>query len=493
MKTRFFIAMLMAWAITASAQTSYEALRNSIFTPQGSARTIGVGGSIGAFGADFTTIYSNPAGIAAFRKADFTISPKWIGVDTKSQLQGGNPEENSVFSTRSNKLRLSNVGVVTTGSPASRDWVSVNFGMGLIRLADFDQRYYFEGISKGSITGRFIELADGLTPDELDNFEAGLAYETGAIYHLDPNEDNTVYTSDFTPTDLVPKGQSVSTRGGISELNFALAANYKEKLLIGVNLGIPFLRYNESKSYFERDENNDIKYFNELTYDEELNTIGTGFNLKLGLIFKPVHMLRFGVSVHTPTFFKLSDTYSSSMSYDYTYGGTDNFLEAESSGGYFEYKLRTPWRFIASGGVLIKKLAFLTAEAEWVDYSSSSYTFKNASTEDLSYEQELNRQIAEDYTSALALRFGGELRFGPGRARLGYSTISSPYANFNNTSDAIHMGLGIRTKKFYLDFAYVLSTYAEAYFPYETALYPKPEINNQIKRQDYVMTFGFKF
>ena len=491
MKTRIFIAILMSWAFTSTAQTAYEALRNSIFTPQGTARTIGVGGAIGAFGADYTTIYSNPAGLASFRRSEFTISPKWLSATTESQLQGGNPDENSSYINHNNKMRLSNVGVVTTSSPASNDWTLVNFGMGIIRLADFDQKYYFEGSSEGSITGRFIELADGLTPDQLDDFEAGLAYETGAIYN--PDNDNTVYTSDFTQGDIVPKGQSVKTGGGISELNFALAANYKEKLQIGVTLGIPFLRYNENKSYFERDENDDIKYFNELTYDESLNTIGTGFNLKLGLIVKPVHAVRLGLSVHTPTFFNLNDTYSSSMTYDYTINNSSNFLEATSPDGYFEYKLRTPWRFIASGGFLLRKMAFLTAEAEWVDYSTSFYSFKNASAEDRAYEQELNQQIANKYTTSLALRFGGEFRTGPARLRLGYSTVSSPYQNFNNTSDAIHAGIGIRTKKFFFDFAYVLSTYAEAYFPYETALYPKAEVNNQIQREDYIATFGFKF
>ncbi len=496
MKTVKLLIVLLFGAFlqagTVRAQTAYEALRNSFFIAQGSARTVGVGGAIGAFGADFTTIYSNPAGVAAFRRSDFTITPEWSNVSTFSQLQNANDLPNNPYlGSRNNRLSLSNVGFVTVSLPRAKDWRTVNFGMGLVRLANFNQNMFFEGVSEGSITGRFAELADGLTPDELDDFEAGLAYETGAIYNS--TDDHTVYLTDFTQGELVKKSQSVQSRGGITELSFSLAANYREKLMVGAAVGIPFLRYTENKYYREVDELNENKFFNELIYEESLTTLGTGINAKLGLIFLPVHKVRLGITVHTPTFFKLNDSYRSDMTYDFTQNGVDYRYDSQSPDGYFEYKLRTPWRFIASGGFLIDKRAFLSAEAEWVNYSSSFYVFETTNAADLSYEQEINRQILNDYTSALSLRAGGELRLGAFRLRGGYSHAFSPYARFNTPRSSLHGGVGLRTKKFYLDLAYVRATFSEAYFPYETALYPTAEVDTDVKRQDYLMTLGFKF
>ncbi len=479
-------------SISLFSQTTYEALRNSMFSPLGSARSAGVGGSIGAFGADFTTLYSNPAGVAAFRRSDFTITPQWTHLETEAHLFFDSLTNFAPTSRRRNNIvRLANVGFVTTSSSLTGDWRTLNFGLGIVRTADFDQSTFFEGSSEGSITGRFAELADGLTPDELDNFEAGLAYETGAIYNSP--DDNTVYLTDFTPGEQVKKSQSIKSRGGITELEFSLAGNYREKLMIGGTLGIPFLRYEENKYYREVDENDENKYFNELIYEENLTTTGTGINFKLGLIYLPMHQVRLGFAIHTPTFFKLNDSYGANMLYDYTVQGQDYRNESSSPDGYFEYRLRTPWRFLASGGFLIDKHGFISTEVEWVNYGNSYYAFKTSDPGDLTYEQKLNEEIFNEYKTALGLRLGGELRLNVLRLRGGYRYALSPYRRFNTASSSLHAGIGLRFEKFYLDLAYIRSTYTEAYFPYETAIYPTTEVDIAVVRENYLMTFGFKF
>ena len=37
------------------------------------------------------------------------------------------------------------------------------------------------------------------------------------------------------------------------------------------------------------------------------NVSGTGFNMKFGLIFKPIQQLRFGLAIHTPTWYHLTN------------------------------------------------------------------------------------------------------------------------------------------------------------------------------------------
>jgi hypothetical protein len=42
---------------------------------------------------------------------------------------------------------------------------------------------------------------------------------------------------------------------------------------------------------------------------ENLTTSGTGINLKAGLIFKPVERIRSCLTIHTPTWFTLTDKF----------------------------------------------------------------------------------------------------------------------------------------------------------------------------------------
>lgn len=50
-------------------------------------------------------------------------------------------------------------------------------------------------------------------------------------------------------------------------------------------------------------------------------TTGTGFDLKLGAIFRPIDdsAFRFGFAIHTPTWYTLTDKYNSSIYSEITY------------------------------------------------------------------------------------------------------------------------------------------------------------------------------
>ena len=71
----------------AQAQTASDALRFS-YIPQygGTARTVGVGGAMGALGGDFATISMNPAGLATYRMSEFTFTPGFHSAKAKSEL-----------------------------------------------------------------------------------------------------------------------------------------------------------------------------------------------------------------------------------------------------------------------------------------------------------------------------------------------------------------------------------------------------------------------
>ena len=99
MKRFFFqLFLLCSSSLVLSAQNSADALRFSQFGIGGTARTIAIGGSIGALGADFSVISTNPAGLGAYRGSEFTMTPSLFlnNVDANLVDGGTNPSGQNI-------------------------------------------------------------------------------------------------------------------------------------------------------------------------------------------------------------------------------------------------------------------------------------------------------------------------------------------------------------------------------------------------------------
>ena len=331
MKRIFILIAVMAFGQVVFGQTSGDALRYSFFDVQGTARTMGVGGGIGALGGDFSVLSTNPGGLGIYRTSEIVVTPGFIFNNTTSILDGG---ESEPFKISETKFNLNNAGLIINKRPHNSKWTTFNFGVGLNRLADFKQTFFYRGKTTGSYADRFLERAydangNGFHPDDLDAYEAGPAYSTGAIFDDFRNQDSTVfeYLNDFEvhaintgedPT--IQKEQSVRRKGGINEMVISVAGNYNEKLMLGATIGIPFVNYEENRSYEESDEAEEIFGFIDMTYDERVKTSGVGVNLKLGAIYRINQMIRIGAAIHTPTAYTLTDTFTTELEYSYNIG-----------------------------------------------------------------------------------------------------------------------------------------------------------------------------
>ncbi len=485
-----FGLILIIFSIQIHAQTTADALRYSFIEVGGTARTVGVGGAIGALGADYSVLSTNPAGLAAFRTNEFVFTPSVFNAKTSSLLE--NDANNSANVETSTKFNMNNIGMILNNRPRGRKWTTFNFGIGFNRLATFDQEFQFEGNSSGSIVDRFTELAnDGL----FDEFEVEPAEVAGAIIY---NETNENYENDFSflPNYQGQKEQLVKTSGSYSELVFSFGGNFDEKLMFGATIGVPFLTYEEEKIYEESDAPDEVPLFNSLEFREELTTSGAGINLKLGVIYRISQMFRLGAAFHTPTRMSLTDNFSTQLIYDYTFNGTRNNDPVNSPDGAFEYKLRTPWRAIGSAAILINRKGFISADVEYVDYSKSSFNLTSDSDniEDLNYETDLNNSVSSDFQSAINIRLGGEYALEMYRFRAGYTISGTPYADSNITNNAYSLGVGYRKRTFYVDFAYKKSQIEEGYVPYLLADQSQEQvIRNDVNNSQFLLTLGFKF
>ncbi|MCB0662848.1 MAG: hypothetical protein KDC24_08920 [Saprospiraceae bacterium] len=489
----FTIGMIVGFFAIVHSQTITDALRYSSLEFGATGRAIGTGSSFGVLGADYSLMGSNPAGLAAFRKSEFTFTGGLENAITDSQLQNG--ESNLLEEARSN-FTVHNLGLVFSGKPVGSKWKTVNFGMGVNRIANFNQEFYFNGFSQGSISDRWLENATGYFPDELPNvdpFETDLAYLGSVIYQTANNSGTDTYFTDYQGTGVaLEKSQTVRTKGGITEFNLAFAGNYSEKLYIGGSLNIPFVRFEEEKRYTETDEADEIPAFDQLLYNEYLSTTGAGINLKLGFIYRVTQMIRVGASVHTPTRYGLEDSYRSELEYDFTDPNVSPFGLQESPDGLFEYSLVTPWRLNGGAGFIIGKRGFISGEVEWVDYSNMRFDFDNGTEDDLSYARELNNEIQNTYQSAVNVKVGGELVFDIFRLRAGVGLNGSPYLNDNTNQMVYSGGFGIREKWFFLDLAYQTRSGDENYFPYQVAAGPGQVVSTNWRRSLFALTIGFK-
>ena len=445
-------------------QTLADALRYAVLSPQGTARVAGVGGSFGAMGGDIGVMSINPAGLAGFYRSEFTFTPTITSTNTDAFLV-----EDSGNTTNQSKTNfgLSNMAAVFVTRPSSGKWQTSNFTIGFQKVADLNRAFLYRGTTVGSFSESLEEV-----PFEI--FDVG--YQNASL----------------------AKEQVVSQKGYVSELNFGWAGNYDNKLDIGISLGVPFVSFEEEKTYAEVDNVNAIDVFNRYDRVDYLNVSGAGINFKAGLIYKGIKPLRIGASIHSPNYYTLTEDFGESDEYTFD-NGEPNALAFDGS---FKYKYKTPWKVNTSIGVLYnlgKIKGFANADVEFLDYSSSNFDLGAFSTEleDITYGTELNREIETQLGSVVNLRLGTELAYDKFRLRLGTGLLQSPYSNDageGEYSSTYSFGLGLREDDFYFDISYARSSNDEGYIAYTPLEGDNvPLANTETTKGVIQFTAGFKF
>lgn len=486
-----FFTLQLAWSQLAS-----DALRYSSVQYGGTARSMGTGNSMSVLGGDFGTISINPAALATYRSSDFMLSMGYLNVNTRSTLNG-----NSAFENPANKFTFNNVGIVFNSKPWNNPkWTNTNFAIGLNKHTDFNRTIYYQGTSPGSIVTLYKNQANN---EQFDDFGNLLAYDALALY------DSTIagktrYYSDFDGKEntVIGRSQTIKSKGRVSELIISYAGNYDEKLMVGVTIGVPFAKYELSNSYGESDPNNQVPFFNNLNQKENYTANGTGVNVKLGAIYRPIQALRIGLALHSPTSYNFGETRTTDFTYSYTNSNGKIFENtAQSPEANIDYIVNTPWKTLASVGVIMGKKGFITAEVERLNYAKSKIRFETPDSigqqriEDLKqYESVINTNIKDTYQSALTMRLGGELALDVFRLRAGINLIGSAKQSESGFRKIYTAGVGVRGKSAYLDFAYRFENQKYLYQPYFTSEpLRQPDVDISSNSSSVVATLGFRF
>lgn len=438
-----------------NAQNEQDALMISENFYGGTARSVSMGGAFGSLGGDLTVASTNPGGLAVFRTSTLTFTPTVYHSNSSSQFMGNMNED---FEYKFNVNNLGYAWVYNTGSTSG--WVSTTLAFGYNRLNDYTKRVFIStDNASGSLLDEFVVNSNNGFGNE---FYEDQAYNADLLFR------DTItgeYFSDFSGSDygqLMEKTIIKSGRKGEYYLSFA--ANYSHKLYIGGTFGIQRLRYEENTEHVEEDVDGTIPFTQSFNFREFYDIWGTGYTFKVGILARPVEMLRLGAAFHMPTLFKLNTEFSTDMRSAFDEGDPLS-LQSSSRIAENDYRLITPMKIMGSIGIQVQKFALLSVDYEYLDYGNMRLR------SDYDNFTDINGYIQDDYRSVGNIRAGAELRFGPLAFRGGYAIYGDPYVSNHDNSGAnttaISGGIGIRSKDFFFDLGYVYSGHDEKHFLYQ--------------------------
>lgn len=103
------------------AQNSYDVMRFASDELSGTARFVGMGGSMGALGTDISVISTNPAGIGLYRSFDAVATVGLHTVENKASFLGCETKDNKV------SMAFDNIGLVFSTYHGGDNLKYVNF------------------------------------------------------------------------------------------------------------------------------------------------------------------------------------------------------------------------------------------------------------------------------------------------------------------------------------------------------------------------------
>ena len=499
MKRVLLSAVLVTLMGSVMAQDVYDVARIASNDLSGTARFIGMGGAMGALGGDITTASTNPAGLGIFRSRDVSISGGTLMLANKDM-------------DKKNRASVDQFGILFSSKYSDYSPLRyLNFGFNFRKRANFFDSYGVTNDWDG-VFSQTYSMAD-MTYNEIDYTKmptlAAMAAKSGVLV-----QDELGYKgvgANYTYFNTVQTG-------GVNEFDVSVGANINNRVFLGASIGYYDVRYARSSYYTE--DGTDGAYYN--LWNEYL-TDGSGVDFKFGAIFRPIEEsgFRLGVAVHTPIFYRLTD---SNSAYIEAFDSDDHKIGYQSADVEpVDYRLNSPWKFNFSLGQTIGNYLALGAEYELA--TPQSMILRNANGSQSAYTDYVDDTVREFLKATHTVRLGIELKpVEEISIRAGYNFVTSLYEKgayrslmdftdmgvdtFTDTQyenlfsqQRITGGIGCRIDRFYMDLAYQYAMQKSDFYAFDDyytdattgqkVFLPATEL--QKKRHQLTLTLGFKF
>jgi len=500
---KHILLLLLASAATSGSLYAQTLAENAFGFSQmnygSTARFKGMGGAQIGVGGDISSISSNPAGLGLFTKSEFSLTPEFNAVSNKSSFLG-----NETKGTK-NQINLNNIGVVfyspavkAKGADVNKGLVSSVFGLSYNRNNDFLNNFQYSGTNNNSsIRDSYVEDAE---LNGIENTIGGDAYRSFLINKDASNFPNQFSAEPYNNASFQQSGAE-NRLGSTSEFNIAGALNFANKLYIGATASFVNVRYVSDATFVEsgilNSFNEDTNQYNGtenfgLVQSRNQESKGSGVNLKLGMIFRPVSELRIGVNIQSPTWMSVDDNTNVQLNNTLVNYKSNN----EPINFFSSYNLRTPLK--ASGGLsyVIGGRALLSADVDYIDYSSIRFsTNDNSNMSDINSS---NNFIKNSYKEAVNYRFGAEYKVDDQFSlRAGYGVNGNGIKDeFLGNSEAKYYtgGFGYRFDNYYFDLTYQnYQIESLRSSPYLLNDFSEPVVDTKSTRNNVFLTFGLRF
>lgn len=525
----FMLAMLGLMAAPALAQETYQDTKLAENSLNGTARYVGMGGAMEALGADISTIGTNPAGIGLFRKNQVSIS---AGVVAQTDAENHTSYNATTIDFKGDKSHVSFDQLGIVWSPTRGRSSYLNLAFNYHKSADFGQILNAANSLGGASQSKLTAIKYGA----YHNLQGNDMIWTG----VDANYDNLMNKSDDKSQMAYYNGKEFLfgqyQHGYIGEYDFNISGSLNNRVWLGLTVGIHDVNYRSSSYYAENlVPGPGLSEEPESDQKEDLKIDGTGFDVKLGVIFRPVKdsPFRIGAYINSPVYYDLTLKGASALQLkDYDANG-QALTGTSQNGCTYDFRLNTPWKAGVSLGHTVGNYLALgaTYEYAWYDhmdnrvkdggyydswygdyYETSSsddgmndntrYSLKGVSTVKLGLEYKpismLALRLGYNYVSPMFRDRGyrDQSIASPGTA---YAT-SSDYTNWKATN-RITAGIGFNYQGWGFDVAYQYSAQKGDFYPFMSyydnedsandCVAPVTEVKNN--RHQLLMTLSYKF
>jgi len=476
-----FIFITVLFSFNSFAQVplyTADAVRFSQTNGGGSARFVGLGGANVSLGGDISSISGNPAGLGFYNRSVWAFSPV-LRIGEYSARYEGQRTDNI-----GGNFQIPNMGMVFHNrfeEYAGSKWVSGSFGLAINQKESFYNNINYRGTVEQSSDGIINDFTESALFPFLDDsglrvFNSRseiadvansdsytyLAYQTYLLQTFTTTDDNYLVdrydydgNSDSYLTQTATQNENIDSYSGLTTLDVSYGANYNDKLYLGAALNVNFLNYRQVRDFRESPDNSFLNY---MELNEETTISGTGAAFTIGAIYKPLNIVNLGFSYTTPTFISLTETQEISMESFFNYNPeTDEeniSYDEEILNEVPAYSLRLPQKISVGATAFISKYGFITADLEYVDYSSARYSSTNGAFNGDAPE------VGNDLQNTFNLKVGAEARWNILRARAGFAYFDNPYRSFEKNRQSISGGIGImKSNGFFVDATYRLSSF----------------------------------
>ena len=526
MNTKYFLLAAMGMmALPLAAQETYQDTKLMENELNGTARYVGMGGAMEALGADISTMQSNPAGIGMFRKSQISISGGLVsqsGDNANTSLSYGGSNM-SIHGDKTN-ASFDQIGLVWAMRNGRNSYL--NFGFNYHKSRNFDQ--ILSGAN--TLTNASLNKLTAIKNNIGLNYSNSMAWTSVDDLYSQLLKKETSTDGNSTVYDFLNGTQYMFGNrdyGYIGEYDFNISGNIHDRIYLGLTMGIHDVNYRTNKYYTE-----DLEQSNYSENWEQLKIDGTGFDVKLGAIFRPFEEspFRIGLYVNTPVWYDLTMRGRADLTMTNAQGQQSS---PNGNAADYDYKVYTPWKFGVSLGHTVGNYLALGFTYEYQDYSDIDNRINDGGYYDewggyydnSNSDEAMNRDTELNLKGVHTLKFGAEVKPIPELAiRLGYNYVSpqfkdnafrdqsiqSPGVGYATSADYTNwkatnrftFGLGYTYKNMFFDAAYQYSQTNGDYYPFMYYDNDKVSANNNIvptatkvkfDRHQLIFTVGYKF